>query len=131
MALRDIIGQGVATAGQVLGLPEYGYSERISGSQQQTQPWVYGNRGGAYIDPTYNPAGSQPGQVFPTQSYDTTTPQTYPGGSTPTYNVPAPTGDTGGGATTQDAYSDWLDQAYESLYNDISSQEATLSQTRT
>ena len=33
-----VLGNLVATTGQLLGLPEWGLSERLSGSKTQTQP---------------------------------------------------------------------------------------------
>jgi len=53
MGLFDTLGRNIATVGQILGLPEWGISEKFAGSQQQTQPYIYGSAGGAYVQPTY------------------------------------------------------------------------------
>lgn len=85
MALTDIFGRGIATIGQVLGLPEMGWSEAITGSPQQTQPYIYGSAGGAYVAPT-QPSGGAAGD--------------WPA---PTYTPPAPTGGQVLGATAPTA----------------------------
>ena len=53
MGLRNIFGTGVATLGQLLDLPERGWSETITGQTQQTSPLI-GTPQQGWGGPSYN-----------------------------------------------------------------------------
>jgi hypothetical protein len=107
MGILDYIARQIATTGQVWGMPEMEISEKITGSDEQTRPFVYGSitgRPGAYIDPndpnkTSSPDYSTGQSIDPYWDTYWNNKQTYDSGdsgSTLGASTQQPTGDSGG-----------------------------------
>jgi len=131
---KNIFGGAIATGGQLFGLPEMGFSETITGSSQQTRPWLYGSLGGAFVEPAWTGAGWTGGVApapAPTRQVLGTTAPTGGGGgtyvppataptqpSTPTQQPPQPKMPTYSGPTPEDILAD-VDAAYNTFASEL------------
>jgi vacuolar-type H+-ATPase subunit I/STV1 len=123
---QNLTGRTIATVGQVLGLPEMGWSERATGSAQQTQPYLYGSRGGAYVDPNWKqPPAYTPPPPPKTLGVNTQQP-TGNNYNVPSYSAPQNQDLIGNVNQSVNDYSQIINQDYENSMSALGNQESGL-----